>query len=77
MFIRNRLAPPRLMPKRDNHEVTRHTSSDMERLAANGRVAAKRRKTGSTPLSDHDLRQLDEAYVGTLSQEQAQALLLL
>jgi len=27
-------------------------------------------------LSDHDLRQLDEAYVGTFSQEQAQALLI-
>jgi len=27
-------------------------------------------------LSDHDPRQLDEAYVGTFSQEQAQALLI-
>ena len=37
---------------------------------------AKRRRTGGVHLSDHDLRQLDEAYVGTLSQKQAQALLI-
>ena len=37
---------------------------------------AKHRKTGGVHLSDHDLRQLDEAYVGTLSQEQTQALLI-
>ena len=72
----NRLAPLRSWPElriiglRDKPDLLWQDSAQTFQ-----RPAAEHRKAADVQLSDHDLRQLDDAYLESLSEEQARALL--
>lgn len=73
---RNRLPPPPRLRRDRDQTVMGQSSVDVGRQAARdeGRWSWHR-VAGDRHLSDHDLRQLDDAYLAGLSDTQARALL--